>query len=92
MPIVTTAIMTFIILIAIGIIVGLLFNRRGRSWLGRQVADATGAGDVTYSLIGIAGSFMGFHLGVILGLLPSVFLYVMAVLGAALTIFLWRGR
>lgn len=92
MPIVTTAIVTFIILIAIGIIVGLLFNRRGRSWLGRQVADATGAGDVTYSLIGIAGSFMGFHLGVILGLLPSVFLYVMAVLGAALTIFLWRGR
>ncbi len=92
MPIVTTAIMTFIILIAIGIVVGLLFNRRGRSWLGRQVADATGAGDVTYSLIGIAGSFMGFHLGVILGLLPSVFLYVMAVLGAALTIFLWRGR
>lgn len=36
MPIVTTAIMTFIILIAIGIIVGLLFNRRGRSWLGRR--------------------------------------------------------
>lgn len=92
MPIVTTAIMTFIVLVAIGIIVGLLFNRRGRSWIGRQVADATGAGDVTYSLVGIAGSFMGFHVGVILGLLPSLFLYVVAILGAALTIFLWRGR
>lgn len=92
MPIVTTAIMTFIILVVIGIVVGLLFNRRGRSWIGRQVADATGAGDVTYSLVGIAGSFMGFHIGVILGLLPSAVLYVAAILGAALTIFVWRGR
>ena len=66
MPIITTAISTFLILVVIGIVVGLLFNRRGRGWLGRQVADATGVGDVTYSLVGIAGSFMGFHIGVIL--------------------------
>ena len=92
MPIITTAIFTFILLIVIGIVVGILFNRRGRSWLGRQVADATGAGDVTYSLVGIAGSFMGFHVGVILGLLPSMMLYVAAIIGAALTIWLWRGR
>jgi len=92
MPIITTAILTFMILVTIGIIVGLLFNRRGRSWLGRQVADATGAGDVTYSLVGIAGSFMGFHIGVILGFLPSTLNYVLAILGAALTIYLWRGR
>jgi hypothetical protein len=92
MPIITTAIFTFILLIVIGIIVGVLFNRRGRSWLGRQVADATGAGDVTYSLVGIAGSFMGFHVGVILGLLPSMMLYVAAIIGAALTIWLCRGR
>ncbi len=92
MPIITTAISTFLILVVIGILVGLLFNRRGRSWLGRQVADATGAGDVTYSLVGIAGSFMGFHIGVILGLLPSILLYLAAVLGAAVTIYLWRGR
>jgi hypothetical protein len=92
MPIVTTAIMTFIILIVIGIVIGLLFNRRGRSWLGRQVAETTGVGDVTYSLVGIAGSFMGYHVGVIFGLLPSSLLYVAAGLGAALTIWLWRGR
>jgi hypothetical protein len=42
--------------------------------------------------VGIAGSFMGFHVGVILGLLPSILLYVMAILGAVLTIWLWRGR
>jgi hypothetical protein len=92
MPIVTTAILTFIILVVIGIVVGLAFNRYGRSWVGRQVAGATGAGDVTYSLVGIAGSFMGFHIAVILGLLPSILLYLAAILGAALTVWLWRGR
>ena len=92
MPLITTAISTFLILVVIGIVVGLLFNRRGRGWLGRQVADATGVGDVTYSLVGIAGSFMGFHIGVILGLLPSILLYLAAVLGAAVTIWAWRGR
>jgi hypothetical protein len=92
MPIITTAISTFLILVIIGIIVGLLFNRRGRGWLGRQVADVTGVGDVTYSLVGIGGSFMGFHIGVILGLLPSILLYLAAVLGAAVTIYLWRGH
>lgn len=92
MPIVTTAILTFVILIVIGIAVGVLFNRRGRSWLGRQVAGATGAGDVTASLVGIAGSFMGFHVGVILGLLPTMMLYIAALIGALVTIWLWRGR
>ena len=92
MPIVTTAVLTFIILVVIGIVFGLAFNRYGRSWVGRQVAGATGAGDVTYSLVGIAGSFMGFHIAVILGLLPSILLYVGAILGAAMTVWLWRGR
>ncbi len=92
MPLITTAIATFLILVIIGIVVGILFNRRGRGWLGRQVTDATGIGDVTYSLVGIAGSFMGFHIGVILELLPSLLLYLMAVLGAAVTVWLWRGR
>jgi hypothetical protein len=81
-----------VLLVAIGIIVGVVFNRHGRSWLGRHVADATGVGDVTYSLVGIAGSFMGFHVGVILELLPTLLLYVCAILGAALTLWLWRGR
>lgn len=92
MPLITTALMTFIVLVVIGIAVGLIFNRWGRSWLGRQVAETTGVGDVTYCLVGIAGSFMGFHVGVILQLLPSLLLYVIAAIGATLTIWLWRGR
>jgi hypothetical protein len=79
-------------LVAIGIVVGIVFNRQGRSWIGRQVAGATGVGDITYALVGIAGSFMGFHIGVILGLLPSFLLYVIAAVGAFVTVGLWRGR
>ena len=92
MPLITTAIMTFIILVLIGILVGVVFNRRGRNWLGRQVAETTGAGDVTSALVGIAGSFMGYHIGVILELLPTYLWYVTALVGAILTLWLWRGR
>jgi hypothetical protein len=90
MPILTTAITTFILLVLIGIIVGVIVNRGARGWIGRRVAEATGVGDITYALIGIAGSFMGFHIGVILELLPSILLYVAAVAGAFLTLIFWR--
>ncbi len=90
MPILTTAITTFILLVLIGIIVGVFINRAGRGWLGRQVAGMTGVGDVTYALIGIAGSFMGFHIGVILELLPTLLLYIAAIAGAFVTVILWR--
>ena len=93
MAILTTGMVNLIVILTIGIIVGLLFNRYGRSWLGRQTAGATGLGDITYALVGVAGSFIGFHVAVILGLLPTpLMLYLAAVAGAAITIWLWRGR
>jgi uncharacterized membrane protein YeaQ/YmgE (transglycosylase-associated protein family) len=93
MAILTTGMVNLLVILVIGIIVGLIFNRYGRSWLGRQTSGATGMGDVTYALVGIAGSFMGFHIAVILGLLPTpLILYLAALAGAAITIWLWRGR
>ena len=93
MAILTTGMVNLIVILTIGIIVGLMFNRYGRSWLGRQTAGATGLGDITYALVGVAGSFIGFHVAVILGLLPTpLMLYLAAVAGAAITIWLWRGR
>ena len=57
------------------------------------MADATGVGDVTYALVGIACSFIGFHIAVILGLLPTpLMLYLAAIVGAVVTIWLWRAR
>lgn len=92
MPIVTTAVQHFVVVLLIGIAVGIVFNRYGRSWLGRQTAGATGMGDVTFALVGIAGSFIGFHLAVILGLLPmTLMLYLCAAAAAVVTLWLWRG-
>ena len=91
MAIGSVALVNFLIVLAIGIVVGLAFNRYARTWLARL--GSTTRSDITSSLVGIAGSFIGFHIGVILGLLPSpLMLYLTAVIGAALTLWLWRGR
>ena len=82
----------FLTLIVIGAIVGIAMTRYGRNWIGRQVANVTGgASDATYVLVGIAGSFMGFHVGLALAM-GQIAMYVLALIGAALTIWLWRGR
>jgi len=91
MAIGSTALANLIIILIIGIVVGLAFNRYARSWLARLGASTRS--DITSALVGIAGAFIGFHLGVILGLLPSpLMLYLAAILGAALVLWLWRGR
>lgn len=91
MAIGSVALVNFLIVLAIGIVVGLAFNRYARTWLARL--GSTTRSDITSALVGIAGSFIGFHIGVIFGLLPSpLMLYLTAVIGAALTLWLWRGR
>jgi len=91
MPIITTGLANLLIVLAIGIAAGLLFNRYGQTWLRRQFA--TRQSDVTSALVGIAGAFIGFHVSVLLGLLPSPLMhYITAAIGAALVLWLWRGR
>ena len=89
---ITTALANLLIAVAIGIVAGLAFNRYGRSWWARNVGSGTRS-DVTSALVGIAGSFIGFHLGVVLGLLPSpLMLYLAAAIGAVIVLWAWRGR
>jgi uncharacterized membrane protein YeaQ/YmgE (transglycosylase-associated protein family) len=91
MAIGSTALANLVIILIIGIVVGLAFNRYARGWLARL--GATRSSDITSALVGIAGAFIGFHLGVILGLLPSpLMLYLAAIAGAILVLWLWRGR
>jgi hypothetical protein len=91
MAIITTAVANLLIVLAIGIAAGLAFNRYGQTWLRRQFV--TRHTDVTSSLVGIAGAFIGFHVGVILGLLPSpLMLYITALIGAFLVPWAWGGR
>jgi uncharacterized membrane protein YeaQ/YmgE (transglycosylase-associated protein family) len=88
---ITTAFMNFLIILVIGIVAGLVFNRYGHSWLARQFT--TRQSDLTSALVGIAGAFIGFHLAVIVGLLPTpLMLYLAAIVGAVLVLWVWRGR
>ncbi|HEY5829047.1 MAG TPA: transglycosylase [Hyphomicrobiaceae bacterium] len=86
-----TALANLIIVLIIGIAVGLAFNRYARSWLSRL--GNTRKSDITTSLVGIAGAFIGFHLGVVLSLAASpLVLYIAAAIGAAVVVWFWRGR
>ena len=82
---------TFLLLVVFGAAVGFAMIRYGNTWLGRQVASATGS-EITYALVGIAGSFMGWHVAGILGIGSELLAYILAVAGAALTVWLWQGR
>lgn len=47
---------------------------------------------MTSALVGIAGSFIGYHLGVILGLAGSgaVVLFVAAIVGTVVILWVWK--
>ena len=91
MPIVNTALAHLIIIVLIGIAASLFFNRIGRSWFARNIG--TQHSDMTVALVGIAGAFIGFHIGVVLELLPLPLMqYVLAIVGALVTLWMWRGR
>jgi uncharacterized membrane protein YeaQ/YmgE (transglycosylase-associated protein family) len=91
MAIGSTALFNLIIILIIGAVAGLAFNRYARTWLARL--SSTTHSDVTAALVGIAGAFIGFHISGILGLLPSPLMhYVLAAVGALIVLWLWRGR
>src|SRR6202043_566136 len=84
-------VVTFLLVLAIGIVAGVLFDRlAGPSWLARQFARST-RGIVTSALVGVAGAFVGYHIAVLLalggGLVTSV---IAAAAGAAVVLFAWR--
>ncbi|MGF1622349.1 MAG: transglycosylase [Rhodomicrobiaceae bacterium] len=88
---ITSALANFLIVLIIGIVAGLVFNRYGHTWLARQLT--TRQSDLTAALVGIAGAFIGFHIAVIVGLLPTpLMLYLAAVAAAVLILWIWRGR
>jgi uncharacterized membrane protein YeaQ/YmgE (transglycosylase-associated protein family) len=84
-------VVTFILVLVIGIVAGILFDRlAGPSWLARQFSGST-RGIITSALVGVAGAFVGYHIALLLalggGLLASV---IAAVAGAAVVLFAWR--
>ena len=91
MPAMNPALTLFIIL-AIGIVAGMVYDRlAGPGWLTRQFAGSA-RGVVTSALVGIAGSFIGFHILALVALTPARgFLpFIGAATGAALALWGWR--
>jgi uncharacterized membrane protein YeaQ/YmgE (transglycosylase-associated protein family) len=82
---------TFILVLAIGIAAGFLFDRlAGPSWLARQFSGST-RGIITSILVGIAGAFIGYHIAALLALGGGIVTAaIAAALGAAVVLFAWR--
>jgi len=84
--------LAFFLILIIGIVAGLIFDRvAGPGWLTRQVAGSR-RGMVTSSLVGIAGSFIGFNIAVLLALSAATgpLAFIFAAVGAAVVLWLWR--
>lgn len=80
--------LTLAIILVIGIVAGLIFDRiAGPGWLSRQIAGST-RGMVTSSLVGIAGAFTGYHLVALAR--PGNIAFIGAIAGAAVVLWVWR--
>ena len=86
----TDPVVLLVLVLAIGIVAGLLFDRlAGPSWLARQFSGST-RGIVTSALVGVAGAFVGYHIAMLAlggGVIISL---VAAAVGSAVVLFVWR--
>ena len=81
---------TFFIVLVIGAVLGLVFDRLvGRGWLARQVSGGRHH-YLTSALVGVAGSFIGYHLAIMLRAGAGWPQLVGAALGALVVLWVWR--
>ena len=87
----TDPVVTFLLVLVIGIVAGILFDRlAGPSWLARQFSGST-RGIITSALVGVAGAFVGYHIAVLLALGGGpVTSIIAAAAGAVVALFAWR--
>jgi len=80
----------FLLVLLIGIVAGLLAQKYfNSSWILKQLGGRRRT--ITSALVGIAGSFIGYHVGALLGLGGALFLLLCAAAGAALVLWGWRS-
>lgn len=81
--------LTIILVLVIGIVVGIGALRVNRpNWLTRQIAGGRRA-ELTSALVGIAGAFIGFHVGALM-VFDTIILLLFALVGAVLVVWAWR--
>ena len=86
---VTDPAVMFLLVLAIGVIAGFLFDRlAGPSWLARQFSGST-RGMITSALVGVAGAFVGYRtIGGLLALSGGIVTSIIAAaVGAAVVLF-----
>jgi uncharacterized membrane protein YeaQ/YmgE (transglycosylase-associated protein family) len=88
---VTDPLITFLLILAIGIVAGLLFDRlAGPSWLARQFSGSTRT-LITSALVGVAGAFIGYHIAALLALGGGIVTAIIAAaIGAGAVLYGWR--
>ena len=80
----------FLIVLAIGVAIGFIVHQvAGTSWLSRQVVGETRS-LITSALIGVAGSFIGYHLALMLRLTGQIVPFLIAAVAAAAILMGWR--
>jgi uncharacterized membrane protein YeaQ/YmgE (transglycosylase-associated protein family) len=86
---VTDPALTLLLILLIGIAVGLLMYRyAGSRWLTQFTS--TRRGYLTSALVGVAGSFTGYHLATIAATGGTGIALIAAAIGAALLVWAWR--
>jgi hypothetical protein len=81
--------LTVVLVLLIGIVVGFGAVRVGRpSWLSQKLAGGRRV-EFTSTLVGTAGSFIGFHAAALFALSSPVLL-VGAAIGAIFVVWIWR--
>jgi uncharacterized membrane protein YeaQ/YmgE (transglycosylase-associated protein family) len=82
-------VITFLLVLLIGIVAGLLAQRYfNSSWVLKQLGGRRRT--ITSALVGIAGAFIGFHIGALLGGIGLILLFCAAA-GAALVLWGWKS-
>ncbi|MBX9828566.1 MAG: transglycosylase [Xanthobacteraceae bacterium] len=80
---------TFFIVLVIGAVLGLVFDRLlGRGWLARKITG--GRQYLTSALVGVAGSFIGYHLAIMFKLGAGWPQLLGAAIGALVVLWVWR--
>jgi uncharacterized membrane protein YeaQ/YmgE (transglycosylase-associated protein family) len=81
---------TFLIVLVIGVVLGLVFDRfLGRGWLARQVTGGRHS-LVTSALVGVAGSFVGYHIALLMRVGAGWPTLIGAAIGALVVLWVWR--
>lgn len=87
--IIANPLLVLLLIVAIGVAVGILMYRyAGSNWLAQLTG--TRRAYVTSALVGVAGSFIGYHISTIAGAGSTGIALILAAVFAALVVWIWR--